>query len=100
MLTIKPNTDGTLCTVTLAGRLDTTTAPELEEALNGILGAAKNLVFDIEDLLYVSSAGLRVFLMMQKDVMKKGGSMKVLHPTEDVREIFSVTGFTEFLTIE
>lgn len=99
MFDIKQETDGDVLTVTLAGRLDTTTAPELEEAISQPTDSANSLVFDIADLVYVSSAGLRVFLTTQKKMMKKGG-MKLVHTNDDVREIFDVTGFSDFLTIE
>lgn len=85
--------------VVLEGRLDTTTAPELEKTLKESLDGVKELVLDFEDLEYISSAGLRVLLSAQK-IMNKQGSMKVLHTNETILEIFEVTGFTDILTIE
>lgn len=86
-------------TVTLEGRLDTTTAPQLETELMGSLEGVTSLVLDFEKLEYISSAGLRVLLAAQK-VMMKQGEMKVIHVNEVVMEVFEVTGFTDSLTIE
>lgn len=85
--------------IALVGRLDTTTAPELETELKASLDGASELVLDFEQLDYISSAGLRVLLSAQKVMMKKGG-MKVIHVNETVMEIFEVTGFSDILTIE
>jgi len=85
-------------TVCLAGRLDTTTAPLLEKELGNLEGT-KTLVFDLENLEYISSAGLRVLLSAQK-IMNNQGSMKLVHAKETVQDIFEVTGFSDILTIE
>ena len=85
--------------IALVGRLDTSTAPELEAELKSSLDGITQLVFDMEKLDYVSSAGLRVLLSAQK-AMAKQGEMKVIHVNETVMEIFEVTGFSEILTIE
>ena len=86
-------------TVALEGRLDTMTAPQLEEELKDALDGVSELTFDLEKLDYVSSAGLRVLLSTQK-TMNAQGSMKVTHPNEIIADIFEVTGFTDILTIE
>ena len=86
-------------TISLEGRLDTTTAPQLEKELETVLTTAKELVLDFAKLEYISSAGLRVLLKAQK-VMNKQGSMKLIHVSEDVKEIFEITGFVDILTIE
>ena len=99
MLNIQKTVNGGAATVVLAGRLDTTTAPELEAELKGILGTTTDLVFDFDKLEYISSAGLRVLLSAQK-VMNKQGDMKLIHVSEEVNEIFEVTGFSDILTIE
>ena len=99
MLDISKNLDGKRLTITLTGRLDTTTAPELEEQVNSSIENVSNLIFDISNMEYISSAGLRVLLSSQK-AMNKKGDMKVVHPTDDVKEIFDVTGFSDILTIE
>lgn len=85
--------------IALEGRLDTMTAPELEETLKTALDGVKKLTFDFEKLDYISSAGLRVLLAAQK-TMHQQGSMKVVHPNETIMEVFEVTGFTDFLVIE
>ncbi len=99
MLDINKVIDGDKLTVVLTGRLDTTTAPELEEQVNASLSGIANLIFDVAKMEYISSAGLRVLLASQK-IMNKQGDMKVVHPTDDVKEIFDVTGFSDILTIE
>jgi anti-sigma B factor antagonist len=86
-------------TIAVEGRLDTMTAPELEEVLKNSLEGVEALTFDLGKLDYISSAGLRVLLSAQK-TMNKQGTMKVLHANEIVMEIFEVTGFSDILTIE
>ena len=88
--------DGELV-VSLEGRLDTVTAPEAESLLAKEYGGITFLTLDCEKLIYVSSAGLRVFLMAQK---KMRSSMKLVNVCELVMEVFEITGFTEILTIE
>lgn len=86
-------------TVKLEGRLDTTTAPELEAALHEELTDLKTLLFDLTGLEYISSAGLRVLLSTQK-TMNRQGSMKLAGVRETIMEIFEITGFCDILTIE
>ena len=86
-------------TVALEGRLDTTTAPQLESELKSALSGTTELVFDFAKLDYISSAGLRVLLSTQK-VMNKQGSMKITNVNETIMEVFDVTGFVDILTIE
>ena len=85
--------------VGLEGRLDTTTAPTLEEELKSSLSGVETLEFDLAKLEYISSAGLRVLLSSQK-TMNKQGKMVVKNVSEEVNEIFEVTGFSDILTIE
>ena len=99
MLNIIKNKDGSSLNIALEGRLDTTTAPELETELKAALPDTAKLVMDFEKLEYISSAGLRVLLSAQK-VMNKQGKMTLRHVNETISEIFEVTGFTEILTIE
>ncbi len=99
MLEINKKVDGTALTIMLTGRLDTTTAPELEEVINSSISGVESLKFDVSNMEYISSAGLRILLSAQK-VMNKQGEMKVLHPSDDVKEIFEVTGFSDILSIE
>ena len=83
----------------LQGRLDTTTAPELEQALKGDMPGINALTLDFSQLDYISSAGLRVLLSAHKVMSKKGG-MKITNANEMVREVFDVTGFADILDIE
>ncbi|MCR5002569.1 MAG: STAS domain-containing protein [Lachnospiraceae bacterium] len=99
MLNINKETNGTALKITLEGRLDTTTAPQLEEELKGGLDGITELDFEIKDLQYISSAGLRVLLSAQK-IMNKQGDMVVRGANDDIREIFDVTGFSDILKIE
>ena len=94
---IKTNTDAT--TIVVAGRLDTITAPMLDKTINEDIKDVKNLILDIKDVTYVSSAGLRVLLSAQKK-MQKIGSMKVKNVCADVMEVFEMTGFADILVIE
>ena len=91
--------NGTSLNIALEGRLDTTTAPELDAVLKESLDGITELVLDFEKLEYLSSAGLRVLLASQK-TMNKQGSMKISHVNETIMEIFEVTGFSDILTIE
>ena len=98
-MTIAKKLNGTQLTIALEGRLDTTTAPELEAELKASLDSTDSLIFDLDKLENISSAGLRVLLSAQKIMSKKGG-MKVTHVNEIVQEVFEVTGFADILTIE
>ena len=99
MLNITKEQNGGLLTVALEGRLDTVTAPELEAELTSSLDGVEELVLDMQNLEYISSAGLRVLLSAQKNMSSKG-SMKLINVNETVMEILEVTGFTDILTIE
>ena len=98
-MTIEKNFSGAALTITLSGRLDTTTAPKLEAELKESLQGVESLVLDFTALDYLSSAGLRVLLAAQK-VMNKQGEMVVRNVNETIMEIFDVTGFSDILTIE
>ena len=93
---IKRNAEETI--IKLAGRLDTTTAPALDKTINEDIEGTKNLVLDVKELEYISSAGLRVLLGAQKK-MQKIGSMKLTNVCEAVMEILEMTGFADILTI-
>ncbi|MCR4749986.1 MAG: STAS domain-containing protein [Lachnospiraceae bacterium] len=99
MLNIEKKIEGKNLAMTLAGRLDTTTAPELEKEIKESIEGVDSLTFDIASLEYISSAGLRVLLSAQK-IMNKQGSMVVRNASDVVKEIFEVTGFADILTIE
>jgi anti-sigma B factor antagonist len=98
-MTIEKNLNGTELTVKVSGRLDTTTAPELEAEVMGAISGVTKLVLNFEALEYLSSAGLRVLLQAQK-TMNKQGEMVVRNVNETISEIFEVTGFSDVLTIE
>ena len=98
-MTINKTANGQTLAIALEGRLDTTTAPELEAVLKDSLEGINDLTFDFEKLDYISSAGLRVLLSTQK-IMSKQGEMKILHVSDVIMEIFDVTGFSDILTIE
>ena len=83
----------------IIGRLDTSTAPELEATIDGCVAGIKELVLDCSELEYVSSAGLRVILKAQK-LMNAQGNMKLTHVNETIMEVFDITGFADILTIE
>lgn len=97
-MNIIKNLSGTALTLALEGRLDTTTAPELEAVVKDELGEIKALTFDLSKLEYISSAGLRVLLSAQK-IMNKQGEMTVTGCSPEIMEIFEVTGFSDILNI-
>lgn len=86
-------------TLALEGRLDTLTAPELEAEISAMFPTVQTLTLDMEKLDYISSAGLRVILKTQKALTQKAG-LKLINVSDDVREVFDITGFSDFLTIE
>ena len=94
---IKRTAEQTL--IEIVGRLDTTTAPELDKTINEDLADVKNLVLNFKGLEYISSAGLRVLLGAQKK-MQKVGTMKLINVCEEVMEVFEMTGFADILVIE
>ena len=98
-MTINKTLNGEALTIALEGRLDTTTAPTLDDELKSALNGVTALTFDLEKLEYISSAGLRVLLSAQK-VMNKQGNMIVKNVSEEINEIFEVTGFVDILNIE
>lgn len=96
---ITKTVENDMLTLTLEGRLDTLTAPQLEAEVNGKLDGVKTLIFDFQNLAYVSSAGLRILFMAQK-IMNKQGKMIVRNANADIKDIFTVTGFSNILTLE
>lgn len=98
-MTIEKKMENGSVTLTVAGRLDTTTAPKLEKTLDNVLDGTKELVFDMTGLEYISSAGLRVILKAQK-AMNAQGSMKLTGVNDSIMEVFDITGFLDILTIE
>ena len=98
-MTVTKKLEGTKLTATIEGRLDTNTTPEAEKELAGSLDNGTELILDFKQLDYISSAGLRLLLMLQKK-MNAQGSMKILNANAIVKEIFEVTGFSDVLTVE
>ena len=86
-------------TLSLSGRLDTTTAPVLEQELQQSYQDINSLIFEFKELEYISSAGLRVILAAQKQMLKQG-SMKLRNLNDNVREVFEMTGFADIMSIE
>ncbi len=98
-MTVNKTKEGNKLTVAIEGRVDTTTAPVLENELKGAIDGVEALVLNFSGVEYISSAGLRVLLSVQK-IMNRQGEMKVTNVSEDIMEIFEVTGFSDILTIE
>ena len=97
-MTIQKTLAGTSLTVAPEGRLDTITSPQFESELRADMNAVTDLVFDLANLTYISSASLRVLLSAQK-AMNKKGTMKIKNVTQPIMEVFTVTGFADILTI-
>ena len=98
-MTIEIKTTVEATVIEVAGRLDTITAPMLDKTINEDISGVKNLILDMKEVAYVSSAGLRVLLSAQKK-MQKVGSMKVRNVCAEVMEVFEMTGFADILVIE
>ena len=98
-MTYTMNKNGNVMEIAVEGRLDTVSAPDLDNALENLPKDVDTLVFDFSKLDYISSAGLRVLLSAHKAMRAKGG-MKVLHVNDVVQEVFDVTGFSDILNIE
>ena len=98
-MTISKTFDGKNLKIELGGRLDTTTSPQLESAMHPDIDSAEDVVFDLDQLQYISSAGLRVLLSAQK-IMNKRGKMVIRNVCPEIMEIFDVTGFVDILNIE
>ncbi len=98
-MTIEKTANGAVLTLKVIGRLDTTTAPQLEATVRESIAGVSELIIDFSELDYISSAGLRVLLSTQKE-MNKQGSMKVTNVNDMVMEVFEITGFVDVLTIE
>lgn len=96
---IKEIRDGDKLTIALEGRLDTASSAATESDVQGRLDGVNHLTLDLEALEYVSSAGLRAVLSLEKAMDTKGGDMIITHVREEVLEIFEITGFTDILKI-
>ena len=100
MLTITKTIENEKALFALSGRIDTTTAPELEKEVKAPLDGVSELTLDMKDLSYISSAGLRVLLSAHKMMAARNGSLIITGANEVVNEIFEVTGFSDILTIQ
>lgn len=98
-MTITKTKNGDALIIALEGRLDTTTAPELDAALRESLDGVTDLTLEMGGLAYLSSAGLRVLLSAQKQ-MNKQGKMVLKNVCQTIMDVFEVTGFSSILTIE
>jgi len=98
-MTINKSIENEKLTLNLDGRLDTTTAPQLQEVLGTVFDESKDVVLDFAKLAYVSSAGLRVLLMGQKTSKVKNAEMTLVNVSDEVMEVFEMTGFADMLTI-
>lgn len=97
---ITVNQDGNKATITLSGKLSVATSPDLEAAITGLPATTNEFVIDLTDLEYISSAGLRVLVSTEKIANQRNGSMTLLHPNEEVTEVFDMTGLADVFTIE
>lgn len=98
-LKISTTKEGAEYTLTLEGRLDTFTSPDLEAKINEVVADANKLILDLADLEYISSAGLRV-LLGAAQLMEDKGEMVVRHLTPPVSDVFKLTGFSKLFTVE
>ena len=96
---ITQRTEGQSTTISPEGRIDTVTAPELEEAMSSVPGDVASLTFDFAKVVYISSAGLRVLLVAQKSMIKAGASMSIAHVAPAVKEVLDITGFSTIFTL-
>ena len=97
-MTINRQKDGATLFLAVKGRLDTTSAPDLQDEISDLEGVSE-LVFDLAGLDYLSSAGLRVFLVAQKAMNASGGKMEIRSPNDVVRNVFEITGCADIFTI-
>lgn len=98
-MTIEKKLNGNELEMILTGRMDTTTAPQFETELKSSVNGVEKLIFNFENLEYISSAGLRVILLAQK-MMNKQGELVIRNVNEVISEVFEITGFQDILTIE
>ena len=98
-MTVTKKLEGTKLTAAFEGRLDTNTTPYAEKEITDSLDNVKELVLDFKNLDYISSAGLRLLLILQKK-MNDRGAMTIINANDMVKEIFEVTGFSEVLTVK
>ncbi len=100
MLTVNKKKDGAKLTAEVVGRVDVITAPQFERDVSSDLEGVSDLVLDLKQLDYMSSAGLRVLVSLQKTMSAKKGKLTICSPSADILDIFTATGLTDFLNIE
>ena len=99
MLEVKKKTENDAVVISLIGRLETTTVSNCEQEIKSSLEGTKDLTIDLSELEYISSAGLRVLLSVQK-IMNKQGKMRIRNVKDYVMEVFEITGFSDIMDIE
>lgn len=99
-MTIQNKPEGTALTMAIEGRIDTQTAPDLQDAIQNSIEGVTDLILDFTDVGYISSAGLRVVLLAQNWMDAKGGTMLIRGAGKNIVNIFKITGFDNFLTLE
>ena len=99
-MTINNQLDGTTLTMAIEGRIDTQTAPELEQAVNDSINGVTQLILDFSKVSYISSAGLRTILTAENWMGARNGSMVIRGAAKNIKDVFKVTGFDTFLTLE
>ena len=99
-MTINKNLENTTLTMMIEGRLDTQTAPELEEEIKSSIDGVTSLILDFTQVNYISSAGLRTVLAAQNWMNSKSGSMLIRGANKNIKNVFKVTGFDSFLNLE
>ena len=97
---ITTNVDGSKATIQPQGKLTVNTAPDLSAAVDKLADNVCDVVLDFENIDYIASAGLRVLVAVDKLTVKRGGSLKLLHPKDEVMEVFEMTGLAEVFDIE
>ena len=99
MLNLKAEKDGNEVVIFIEGKMDTNTSPQVTEEVSRHLGTVDKMILDLENLNYISSAGLRVFVVADQEMMANGGELNVRNVSRDIMDIFEMTGFDSMLTI-
>ena len=96
---IPTRTSNDIHIVAVSGSLDSTTAPDAQKSLDGVVAGAKKVVLDFSQLDYISSAGLRILLGAAKQLRAKGGTLGMFGLNQSVREVFDISGFSSILPV-
>ena len=99
-MTITKNETADLITIAVSGRLDKVSSPQLAEEMKPEVEKGKDVVFDLKDMTYISSAGLRVFLSIARELKARGKKSTIINVNSSVMDIFNITGFTYMLNIK